>query len=106
MLSRLGATKLSNLLLEQQLGLFGKIARLPNTSPVRNLVFKDFSLDIRDLDIKRRRGRPRLSWISEIARHADLAVQGSDFSYRDFIMDKISWKRMIREYCRVKLSYK
>ena len=97
-LSRLNTYRLSNLLLEQQLLLFGKIARLSYNHPIRNLVFEKNSLDIRSVQFKRRRGRPRANWTSEIYRHA--IKISSDQVFEDLIQDELRWKTAIRQYCR------
>ncbi len=98
-LSRFGAIKLSSLLLEQQLLLFGKIARMDGENPIRQLIFKESSLQLMQANFKRRRGRPRASWAVELQRHVSSAVQ-SESSISESILNEKEWRRMVRQYCR------
>ena len=60
-----GTAPLSSILLRRQLNLYGKIARLPMNSVMRNLVFEHQSCHPKTVE-SRRRGRPRLEWSSEL----------------------------------------
>ena len=53
-------------LCERQLLLFGLVARLPDTSVVRRVVFEPGSLVPAQSSFARRRGRPKLTWISVV----------------------------------------
>ena len=79
--------KFSYLLLEQQLFLLGKIARLPNDSIIRSCVLQSDSCEIRQLGSKRRRGRPRANWMKEILARAN-QIPGSRENLKDLISDE------------------
>ena len=97
-LAKVGAPKLSALLLERQLGYFGTLARRPTTCQVRRLVFnEDYSRALEDGT--RRRGRPKLQWSNELFR-----ITGHMFSnHADFIAcitRKDAWRKRIHELTR------
>ena len=61
---------LSRLLLEQQLLLFGKVAR--NKGSIMNeITFEKNSFDAKHVQLKRR--RPKLNWTKEDAEHVDMS---------------------------------
>ena len=88
-LDRLSANKLSLLLLEQQLLYFGKIARSADNSIIRRMIFKENSLEPSKNHILRRRGRPRLSWISEVHGHALAVTSRLGCNLEDIIFNEI-----------------
>ena len=98
----LGATRLTTMLLEQQLGFFGKLARRPTGCPVRRLVFEsDLSRKVPSFD--RRRGRPNLEWCSIMHNFAGEMFE----SVRDFracVVDAAAWRTHVRQYCRARRS--
>ena len=98
-LQRCGAVKFSNLLLEQQLLYFGKLFRLPDDSPIRRLVFRDSSLELKQLDMNRRRGRPRLNWMTEALKKAEV-LAGSKDQLSVLIKDCKIWRTEVRTSCR------
>ena len=68
-LQQLDTSTLTSILLEQQLGFFGKLGRQPASFPVRQMVVvPDLSINIPTFG--RRRGRPRLEWSSEVNKAA------------------------------------
>ena len=81
---------------------FGKIARLPDNAPARQITFQSASLKLHNFDMMRRRGRPRANWVSEIYKHAEVIAGNEDRLYQ-IIFDKEIWKQHIREYCRLHL---
>ena len=99
-LETLQAEKLTTLLLEQQLGFFGKLARRPGSCPVRQLVFEsDLSTKLQTFE--RRRGRPRSEWCSVMHRTAgNMFESASDF--RACVVDATAWRTYVRQYCRAK----
>jgi len=97
-LQQLDATPLSRLLLEQQLGYFGKLARRPATCPARQLVF-DEDLSLKSADSVKRRGRPRLEWASEVYKTARSLFE-NETTFHECILDSAAWRIAIREYCR------
>ena len=71
------STQLSLLLMRNQLKSFGRIASLDIRNPVRMLIFEpDDTFILKQSTFTRRRGRPRLSWASEIYKVA-LQLSGS-----------------------------
>ena len=98
-LRRCRTVKFSHLLLEQQLLLLGKIARLPNDSIIRSCVFQPDSLELRELNSRRRRGRPRANWMKEMMIRA-VQISGSRENLPDLIGNKQQWKQKIRVFCR------
>ena len=72
------STPLSNLLLQRQLMLFGRIAcNNHDLNLLRAMVFKSTtSYDQASIDWQRKRGRPRLSWITEVHKLALHAANG------------------------------
>ena len=97
-LQQLDATPLSCLLLAQQLGYFGKLARRPATCPARQLVF-DEDLSLKSADSVKRRGRPRLEWASEVYKTARSLFE-NETTFHECILDSAAWRIAIREYCR------
>ena len=67
-----GARPLCEKLDQRQLQLFARIARLPDNSVVRRVVFEPGTMAPAKSSCTRRRGRPKLTWISVV--HA-LAVK-------------------------------
>ena len=100
MLKRYNILRFSYLLLEQQLILFGKYARLPDTSPLRQLIFQERSIEPRARQAGRRRGRPRASWMNEISKMAHRAIKDFSINLQDLIAQADKWKMIIRNFCR------
>ena len=94
-LQALQAPKLTDILLQQQLNFFGHIARRAATCPIRQLVFADGGLTIKDEALKRKRGRPRQTWATEIYRVA-LEMTGSVQCLEEAILNKSAWKAATR----------
>ena len=88
------------MLLEQQFGFFGKLARRPVHCPVRQLVFdSDLSMKVQTFD--RRRGRPRLEWGTELHKIAAEMFESADH-FRACVVDATAWRTYVRQYCRAK----
>ena len=66
-LNQFDTVPLSSMLLERQLILYGKIARLPDDHPTRVSIFQPGSFPPASNGI-RRRGRPRYEWGNELAK--------------------------------------
>ena len=98
-LVKLNAVTLSTLLLEQQLLLFRNLFDLPDEDIRRQMVFQAGSAELRGLVNKRRRGRPRLSWASELQKHVLQIVRDPELTARD-LKDKKGWKEQVRAYTR------
>ena len=97
-LHKIGAPKLSRILLERQLGFFGTLARRQDTCPVRNFVFGP-QLARKSVDYKRRRGRPNLEWVSEMFKVVDHIFVNRE-SFHACILNKQAWRSTVRDYCR------
>ena len=96
-LDRMGARSLSKLLLEQQLGYLGTLARRPPECPARSGIF-DAGLILK-ADFKRRVGRPRMEWAPELLKILqDRLPPTSDF--RALTSEAPAWRQFIRQLCR------
>ena len=91
-LNRIGATRLSTLLREHQLTYLGKLARRPLDCPVRRLVFDC-------IDMKRRRGRPRLEWAKDAVTSARATFDTAD-AFHACLLSEPRWRRHVRNVCR------
>ena len=96
---RYGAIRFSFLLLEQQMIYFGKLFRSPESSLLRKLVFEGTSLELKKLHSKRRRGRPRSSWMNEVL-YKGLALARNESNLISYLADEKAWKERVREFCR------
>ena len=97
-LQSVGALKLSDMIREQQLNFFGKLARRSDDCPVRQLVF-NHDLSMKAFDVKRRQGQPVFEWAKELFK----VVNGMFASLSDFracIADRARWHACIRHLCR------
>ena len=99
----LGATRLTSLMLEQQLAYFGKLARRPTSCPVRSLVFQP-DLATTMATFSRRRGRPRFEWASEMHKRA-LEMFESVNAFHACVSDERAWRAHIRTSCRARSLY-
>jgi len=97
-LRRAGSVSLSQLLLEQQLNFFGKLARRPPLCPVRQLVFNN-GLAQAPRQYERRRGRPKLEWANEIFRIVSEMFPSQDI-FAECVLNATSWREAIRKHCR------
>ena len=91
---------LADKLLFQQLVLFGKNAKLPNSDFLRQLSFEPSTINPSRC-IFRRRGRPRLSWQSVLHGHAvNISPQGGE-QVSDLLLGPSplwTWKRHVAEH--------
>ena len=102
-LSRMQARPLSQQLLKQQLNLFAKIYRRPNTDIGRSLVFEPSSDTLLIHSLSRRRGRPRLDWATEIWKHA-VRMNSGAMSIGRLMGDARQWKESAELYCNAASS--
>ena len=97
-----GVEKLSETLLRRQLHLLAHVARKPTHDPVRLCVFKPHTAELKVRPAKRRRGRPRLTWATEIHKHA-VQIAGSVDNLYDVLADspaaRASWQASVQQYC-------
>ena len=96
---QMGAERLSSLLLEQQLGYLGKLARRPDDCPVKQFVFGP-DLERKTFNGQRRRGRPKLEWVNELFKIADKMFSSSQ-SFNACVLNETAWRSEVRNYCRV-----
>ena len=80
-LSYVDATKLSDLLLEQQLLVFGKIFRKPVNDVLRKAIFEEESDTLKLCTKTRKRGRPKLAWATEVRKIALLVTADNLINY-------------------------
>ena len=92
------AQQLSTTLLEQQLGLFGKVYRRSPTDVVRKVVFQPDSHELLMDDKCRRRGRPKLSWAVELRKIA-IQLSGSTEKLLALMGNVSSWKGVVKKFC-------
>ena len=90
-LSRVNAIQLSILLREQQLVLFAKIYRRPPHDVLRQVVFQAGSDQLVLSEKRRRRGRPKLAWATELRK---IAVNIGAGSLQDAMGNADKWTKM------------
>jgi hypothetical protein len=93
-LRRFDSPALSVILLERQLGYFGKLAALPASSTLRSLVFQPDSI----LPIEPGKS-PRMYWSGELHRAA-LKLAGTAENLKKMTSNPRVWKSHVRDYCR------
>ena len=97
-----GAQPLSEVLLRQQLLYFGRIARMPDGSAIRRVVFEPGTLQSKSAG-PRRRGRPRIGWAGAVRQHAVTAAGGEHqlqqgCSCEDTLQARRVWAATVRHY--------
>ena len=90
-----GQVQLGRQLLQQQLLLFGRVARAPATDPLRILTFIPGSVDAATGRYIRKVGRPRNEWAVMLLRECRRI--SPDFS--NLIYNEQGWKRAAQTYC-------
>ena len=101
-LKQFNSKPLSQILLYRQLILFGRIARMSDSSTMRQCVFAEQSVElVRDHD-KKKQGRPRKTWSEELHKHS-LLICGTS-SLQSIILDKNVWQRHVQKYIAVDLN--
>ena len=99
-LHRAGRHRLSSILLSRQLVLVHEIARRPDAHPVRNVVFKPGTLELQAPPGKRRRGRPRQVWTTEVHRHANQVCESLNIPFVHVCsLTAGAWKAAVRDHC-------
>ena len=86
-------------LLKQQRLFYGKVARLPASSPLRKVTFSTGLLPATAHYI-RRIGRPRNEWASMLHRHATLVSP----RFEQLIHSKIEWRKAVHTYSTNELT--
>jgi len=84
-LHQAGEQPLSQTLLRRQLLFYGRLVASPDLSLLRQTVLQPGSALPEQLLYAKRRGRPRLSWISVMYGHVSKAVDGRPESLQDIL---------------------
>ncbi len=96
------AERLSTTLLKRQLLFLAHVARKPGDDPVRRSVLTPFSCELQSRLLKRKRGRPRLTWGREVYKHA-LSITSSLQALHNFWQDtpaaSAAWHAAVQRYC-------
>ena len=96
------ASTLSALLLQRQLNLFARIARMDDLCPVRRVLFEDNSTNLKEKAGPRGRGRPRQMWSSSVHAHA-MQIAGSEEHLHTMLARTpratTLWKEAVQQYC-------
>ena len=100
-LSTAGVRKLSDRLLEAQLLLFGKAARAPEGYPLHECVFEGNGVNVRGHAGNRRRGRPRMTWATEVHREA---LKACNDELQTCILNEQMWKKIVHKFCGTRPS--
>jgi hypothetical protein len=101
-LEKAGCRKLSSALLKRQLFYMTSIARKPDDDVLRECLFQPSSFQLKQFPGKRKRGRPRACWATEVFKHA-VAVAGSQDSLAVFWQNtaaaRAAWRTAVQQYC-------
>jgi hypothetical protein len=89
-LRRAGHVQASELLLQTQLGLLGKVLRAPATSQLRTSALTPGTLQPATARFVRRVGRPRKEWIPLVIAEAHRRAGHNDL--QDLALDPLRWK--------------
>ena len=93
---------LTDTLRKERMIYMGHIARRSYNDCVRNVVFEDGSTNIRSIDAKRPRGRPRRKWTDEVMRDC-LTTAGSQRALHEFFQAtpaaSAAWRRAVQGGC-------
>ena len=81
---RLGIAPIEEKLVQQRLRWFGHVERKPSEAPVHCGVLS------RDINVRRGRGRPKLTWVDAIKRD----LKGWNMP-KDLALDRSAWKTTI-----------
>ena len=93
-LEQSGQKPLDRQLLKHQLLLYGRVARSPDTDPLRNLTFVPGGLEPATARYIRRVGRPRNEWAVMVNRQC----LRMDRRFVDFIGDETAWKSAVHDF--------
>ena len=97
-LDKAAASKMSSMLLRQQLVLFGNVACAPDEEVLRRMVFRPGSLDLIANCYIRRVGRPRNEWGTCLHKEA-VKVVGGTVPLQAAIQNPDGWKAMVTKAC-------
>ena len=94
-LEKSGQSQLSRQLLKQQLLLYGRVARAPDTDPLRMLTFATGTLLPAAAQYVRRIGRPRNEWVTML--YKEYSKMGVEL--KRSIHDETEWREAVCQYC-------
>ena len=97
-LAQVNSRKLSVLLLQQQLGLFGKIFRKASDDIIRQVVFEAGTDQLVIDSRRRRRGRPKLSWAVELQKIA-IQISGGRMYLQQMMANPLVWRSSVKQWC-------
>ena len=101
-----GQKPLTNVLAKQQLILFGRVARAPEGSVLRDSTFRPRTLLPATDMFVRKRGRPRLEWPVELYKLASrVAAFGEHQCVEDGIVCEDAWGALVRSFCNQNVLY-
>ena len=90
---------LTHQLAKQQLLMLGKAARAPGGSLLRDSTFCPGLLRSAANRYIRKRGWPRLEWVTEASKMA-LRMAGTRQKLETAIADERAWKTLVHDYCK------
>ena len=96
-LQRTDQKPFSQMLLQQQLLLYGRIARQPESSPLRSATFCPGSLRPAADRYVRRQGRPRFEWASQL-QQAAMRAAGGLFRMEEQVQNEAAWKNIVKDF--------
>ena len=92
-----GHKQFTQQLLREQLLLFGRIARSPDSDMLRELTFIPSTLQPATERFVRKVGRPRLEWASCVAKVAHTIV-GANGNLFAAVQDAAGWRQRVHDY--------
>ena len=101
--SRAGQIAYSRQLLKQQLLLFGRVFRSPDTDELRELTFFPGSFHDATSRYVRRVGRPRNEWTCKLRDIAFRMSGGCSRKLECLIHEELVWKATVHNYINVKI---
>ena len=92
-----GKQQLTQQLLKQQLSVFGRIARAPDTDMLREVTFVPGTLLPATGKYIRKTGRPRLEWASCVAKVAHSIISVNE-TLSSVVLDEKGWRQRVHQY--------
>ena len=89
----------TTMLLEQQLLIFGKIARMPSGTAMRDCTFCPGNFRPVVERYVRRVGRPRLDWTTELQK-ISFQIAGPTQSVEALLFEPSLWRSNVRRFCK------
>ena len=93
-----GVQALSVTLLGQQLLYYGDISRKPSGDVVRDGVFQTEGLKLNRPLGRRRKGRPRDTWINMV-HSAAITLAGTEQNLKVLVGTAQTWRKAVNKYC-------